>query len=179
MKAPPKRGDFGSLKSGTRCVSVGPTSFDLFEERGGDVDLFDGDQIAVLIATHLNELVESAAPFLTDVTVGVVQTACERGVGVTSSRRWARRRCVDRRQTSSPRRRTARHRRVLREQRSRHHVVFRNHQEEDRRRHRRTLVQRPCARQGALGVGALPAVINPAVGDAMSGILLVEGIRDG
>ncbi len=183
MKAPPKRGDFGSLKSGTRCVSVDGDADRLiyFETReDGDVDLFDGDQIAVLIATHLNELVESAAPFLTDVTVGVVQTAYANGASTRHllETLGSAPVCVPT---------GVKHLHHAAEQldigvyfESNGHGTALFSETTKKKIEDATveaLVQRSMPHVKALlALAHCQRCINPAVGDAMSGILLVEGI---
>ena len=183
MKAPPKRGDFGSLKSGTRCVSVDGDADRLiyFETReDGDVDLFDGDQIAVLIATHLNELVESAAPFLTDVTVGVVQTAYANGA---STRHLVE--TLGSAPVCVPT--GVKHLHHAAEQldigvyfESNGHGTALFSETTKKKIEDATieaLVQRSMPHVKALlALAHCQRCINPAVGDAMSGILLVEGI---
>jgi len=183
MKAPPKRGDFGSLKSGTRCVSVDGDADRLiyFETReDGDVDLFDGDQIAVLIATHLNELVESAAPFLTDVTVGVVQTAYANGA---STRHLVE--TLGSAPVCVPT--GVKHLHHAAEQldigvyfESNGHGTALFAETTKKKIEDATveaLVQRSMPHVKALlALAHCQRCINPAVGDAMSGILLVEGI---
>lgn len=183
MKAPPKRGDFGSLKSGTRCVSVDGDADRLiyFETReDGDVDLFDGDQIAVLIATHLNELVESAAPFLTDVTVGVLQTAYANGA---STRHLVE--TLGSAPVCVPT--GVKHLHHAAEQldigvyfESNGHGTALFSETTKKKIEDATveaLVQRSMPHVKALlALAHCQRCINPAVGDAMSGILLVEGI---
>ena len=183
MKAPPKRGDFGSLKPGTRCVSVDGDADRLiyFETReDGDVDLFDGDQIAVLIAEHLNELVKSAAPFLTDVTVGVVQTAYANGASTRHlvETLGAAPVCVPT---------GVKHLHHAAEQldigvyfESNGHGTALFSETTKKKIEDATveaLVQRSMPHVKALlALAHCQRCINPAVGDAMSGILLVEGI---
>ena len=81
-KTPPIRGGFDALPPGTRCVSIDGDADRLiyFETRAdGGIDLIDGDQLATLIADYLSGLVRDAAPFLRDIKVGVVQTAYANG----------------------------------------------------------------------------------------------------
>ncbi|OUS44283.1 hypothetical protein BE221DRAFT_193734 [Ostreococcus tauri] len=83
-RTPPMRGGFESLEPGTRCVSVDGDAdrliyFETPRSPGEPIALVDGDQIAVLIADFLGEMVREAEPYLTDVRVGVVQTAYANG----------------------------------------------------------------------------------------------------
>ena len=83
-RAPPKRGGFDALPPGTRCVSVDGDADRLIYYQIVDattIQLFDGDKIATMIADFIARLVRDAAPFLPEksVRVGVVQTAYANG----------------------------------------------------------------------------------------------------
>ena len=81
-KTIPTRGGFENLPAGTRCVSIDGDADRLVyfqTTAAGGVDLVDGDQLAVLIACWMNARVKEAAPYLNDITVGVVQTAYANG----------------------------------------------------------------------------------------------------
>ena len=81
-KTIPTRGGFENLPAGTRCVSIDGDADRLVyfqTTAAGGVDLVDGDQLAVLIACWMNARVKEAAPYLKDITVGVVQTAYANG----------------------------------------------------------------------------------------------------
>jgi phosphoacetylglucosamine mutase len=81
-KSIPTRGGFENLPAGTRCVSIDGDADRLVyfqTTAAGGVDLVDGDQLAVLIACWMNARVKEAAPYLNDITVGVVQTAYANG----------------------------------------------------------------------------------------------------
>jgi len=83
-RTPPVRGEFSSLPPNTRCVSVDGDADRLiyYETRAdGSIDLFDGDKIATMIATYIKSLVDASVPFLQpgSIRVGVVQTAYANG----------------------------------------------------------------------------------------------------
>ena len=87
-KRAPAHGSFETLGPSTRCVSVDGDADRLVyfrkkkDDGSSDVELFDGDKIAALVATRVADLLTRCAPlhaFDPPLRVGVVQTAYANG----------------------------------------------------------------------------------------------------
>jgi phosphoacetylglucosamine mutase len=187
----PARGRFDALKPGTRCVSVDGDAdrlvyFETPQIPGEPVALVDGDQIAALVADFLTRTVREAAPYLDDEhdekfpRVGVVQTAYANGASTKFLNEVLK---VD--VALVPTGVKHLHHRAAEMDVG---VYFEANGHGTALFSEKTSAKIDAALELALREGAAPQAkalatlthvrqcVNPAVGDAMSGILLVEAI---
>jgi len=184
-RAPPARGDFASLPANTRCVSVDGDAdrFIYYETRAdGSIDLFDGDKIATMLATYIKSLVDEAAPFIPpgSIRIGVVQTAYANGASTAYLTE-----ALGEAPTCVPTGVKHLHHAaegydigIYFESNGHGTALF---SDETMKSLRNAAVDALCARSmrhvhALIALESLERCINPTVGDALSGILLVEAI---